>query len=449
MLEIDSQTPVFYVVTPVFNGASFIDDAIFSIINQRGPFKICYHIQDGGSTDGTIDKLKNWKKNIDLQRAPGRNACLEFSYSTQQDNGMYDAIGQAFLNFSMRDNDVMTWINADDTAVDGAFYHVYRQIMSHPEIKLLTGCSYEMDEYGMLGKLHSMVVYPTASLAQGLHDGRCMKFVSQEGTFWQAQLWNLVKGVNKNLKLAGDYDLWRRFAEHTDMYSVDLPLCTRRVHSGQLSRDIEKYYHEVDSLFDSHEQIALTEARQDYQTWRARSDGWHRGEQYNGKALLYLGANQENNWQVVNIPYECPQNAAIRSDAKAVIFNLPATVVSGGREIMYSSPFSFSNSYGYFGLGCYHVTANQLILAFEARASNIFSMTLFFRNLAQMRNYTISKEGEDVYRGELPPSGHERDCMIAVDIKLTEGANQIFVKFGTHSPDQSIIFLKGEASPIL
>ena len=47
-----------YMVTPSLNAAETIDDTIWSILSQRGAGNIRYHIQDGGSTDGTIVKLQ-------------------------------------------------------------------------------------------------------------------------------------------------------------------------------------------------------------------------------------------------------------------------------------------------------------------------------------------------------------------------------------------------------
>ena len=94
MKQSPPQTPTFHLVTPVLNGARFIDEAIFSVVTQRGPFKICYHVQDGGSTDGTLDKLEQWQKRLATRDFGSRNACVEFSYSSEPDNGMYDAVNK-------------------------------------------------------------------------------------------------------------------------------------------------------------------------------------------------------------------------------------------------------------------------------------------------------------------------------------------------------------------
>ena len=54
----------FSIVTPVFNGARFLDETILSVVSQAGPFTLGYHVQDGGSTDGTVEKLAAWKERL-------------------------------------------------------------------------------------------------------------------------------------------------------------------------------------------------------------------------------------------------------------------------------------------------------------------------------------------------------------------------------------------------
>ena len=50
-------TLTFSIVTPVFTGTRFLDETILSVLAQAGDFRLRYHIQDGGSTDGTMGKL--------------------------------------------------------------------------------------------------------------------------------------------------------------------------------------------------------------------------------------------------------------------------------------------------------------------------------------------------------------------------------------------------------
>src|ERR1700730_3330723 len=47
----------FGIVTPVLNGEKFLDQTVLSVVSQAGPFTIRYHVQDGGSKDGTLQIL--------------------------------------------------------------------------------------------------------------------------------------------------------------------------------------------------------------------------------------------------------------------------------------------------------------------------------------------------------------------------------------------------------
>ena len=51
---IRTDMPRLCVVTPTFNSVKFIDDTILGVVSQRGHFLLCYHVRDGGSTDGTV-----------------------------------------------------------------------------------------------------------------------------------------------------------------------------------------------------------------------------------------------------------------------------------------------------------------------------------------------------------------------------------------------------------
>ncbi|HEX7200750.1 MAG TPA: glycosyltransferase, partial [Dongiaceae bacterium] len=85
----------FSIVTPVFNGARFLDETILSVVSQAGPFTLSYHVQDGGSTDGTVEKLAAWKERL-ADGFPVLCGGLEFSYASAPDGGLYDAIRRGF-----------------------------------------------------------------------------------------------------------------------------------------------------------------------------------------------------------------------------------------------------------------------------------------------------------------------------------------------------------------
>ena len=54
-----------FIVTPVLNAIGTIDRTIWSIVAQAGDLDIHYHVQDGVSTDGTVERLRDWSRRLE------------------------------------------------------------------------------------------------------------------------------------------------------------------------------------------------------------------------------------------------------------------------------------------------------------------------------------------------------------------------------------------------
>ena len=84
-------------ITVVLNDRINIEQTILSIINQS--VNLEYIIIDGGSTDGTLDIIEKYKKNIDI-------------IISDKDNGIYDAMNKA-VNLSS--SKWICFMNSGDT----------------------------------------------------------------------------------------------------------------------------------------------------------------------------------------------------------------------------------------------------------------------------------------------------------------------------------------------
>lgn len=89
--------PLISIITVVYNGERFLEKTIHSVIRQHYD-NVEYIIIDGGSTDGTVDIIKQYENKIDY-------------WLSEHDNGISDAFNKGITCCS---GDIIGIINADD-----------------------------------------------------------------------------------------------------------------------------------------------------------------------------------------------------------------------------------------------------------------------------------------------------------------------------------------------
>jgi glycosyltransferase involved in cell wall biosynthesis len=273
----------FCIVTPCRNAAAFIDETIFSVISQAGSFSIRYHVQDGGSTDGTVEKLETWRGLLDA----GIPRCCEgvqFSYASEPDGGMYDAVARGFR--ACGGGDIMAWINADDRYMPSAFAVVAHILDRWGDIDWVTGRISIVTQAGFQRHL-SARPFPQKAIRAGVFDLRHFPrlAIAQDSTFWRQSLWDAARGVNISVKLVGDYDLWRRFAEHADLVTVDASLSSFRQWPGQLSEQLSAYHAEMDRRLTAEEKAACDRVAAEYQA--CRTEQQRRTAGFSARAVIF------------------------------------------------------------------------------------------------------------------------------------------------------------------
>ena len=236
----------FVIVTPCLNAERFINETIHSVVSQAGPFEIRYHVQDAGSSDRTLALIDRWDALIRSGTLPLACEKLSFTHVSAKDSGLYDGINRGFEHVGIRDEDWMGWINADDILAPGALATIAEITSTLGRVHWLSGRTAHVDAAGRLMKLYALRPYLRKYLARGLHDGRWFPLVSQEGTFWEGSLWRTAGPLDARFMLAGDYDLWKRFAAHADLFIVNSALAYFRVHEEQKSSNLSSYYGEID-----------------------------------------------------------------------------------------------------------------------------------------------------------------------------------------------------------
>ena len=95
-------------ITACYNSAATIRTAIESVLEQKG-VDVEYIIVDGGSTDGTVDIIKDYANKTLNSQLTTHN--FSFRWLSERDHGMYDAINKGI---AMATGDIVGILNADD-----------------------------------------------------------------------------------------------------------------------------------------------------------------------------------------------------------------------------------------------------------------------------------------------------------------------------------------------
>lgn len=206
------------IVTTSYNAAPYVDQTVRSVLGQNDP-NLEYIVLDGGSTDGTLEKLERYAEGISI---------LESS----PDSGQYHAL-QAGLSRSS--GDIMAWINADDTYLPWTFSVVRQIFAENPEVNWIIGLPAHLNRHGQLIRVAGQAPsYPRAYIENGWFRPPFASYLQQESMFWRRSLWDAVGGqLNLELQYAADFDLWTRFAKHQELVAVSVPLSGFRLRPGE------------------------------------------------------------------------------------------------------------------------------------------------------------------------------------------------------------------------
>ncbi len=147
----------FYIVTPTFNSLAWLQNCIRSVADQCAEgVQVHHHIQDGGSTDGTVAWLEQWKQ----QNVESGDIGYEFSYISGKDAGMYDAINRAW-DAAPADADVIAHINSDEQYLPEALAALAKKFTEHPDAEVALG-SYIIIDAEQRYICHRRPVQPSA-----------------------------------------------------------------------------------------------------------------------------------------------------------------------------------------------------------------------------------------------------------------------------------------------
>ena len=221
--------PRISIVTPSYNQAAFLHKTLDSVLDQNYP-NLEYIVIDGGSTDGSTNILREYGSNLAY-------------WVSEPDQGQSHAINKGFARAT---GEILTWLNSDDMLLPGSLHSVGEIFARYPQILWLTGQPANLDVRDHLRVSPLKTGRFRTLIRHGWYHGRGLGFIRQEGTFWRRSLWEQVgAAINEAKHYAMDADLWRRFAHHTDLVTVDMPLAAFRAQPQQKTAQLDRYYAEA------------------------------------------------------------------------------------------------------------------------------------------------------------------------------------------------------------
>ena len=198
------------VVTPVYNGMPWLPESIRSVADQRGDVEVEHFVYDGGSTDGSVEWLRE-------------NESLGYEAIIGPDAGQTDALAKGFGRAT---GQIFAWLNADDTLEPGALRRVVEVFTANSQLVMVTAASLIIDGKGAIT---GAIPVPPSTTFAGLLSLPAVP--SQPATFFSAEAYRRAGGLDRRYDYAMDLDLWLRLARLGPIQALPTEVLARfRVH---------------------------------------------------------------------------------------------------------------------------------------------------------------------------------------------------------------------------
>ena len=212
-------TPLVTIAVPSFNQGRFLDDALASIFQQHVPVEV--FVLDGGSVDKSVDVIRKWGNQL-------------AGWRSHPDAGQASAINEGIAHGQAP---FVCWLNSDDWFLPGGLVTLLHELQSHPTAPAVYGRSWNVVQ--KTGKRTPVWVELFDERRLAL---RCI--ISQPATLIRRSAWNAVGGVDSQLHLAMDYDLWWRLYKQVGaLQFVDDFVAVNRQHEATKTNTLRRLHY--------------------------------------------------------------------------------------------------------------------------------------------------------------------------------------------------------------
>lgn len=192
--------PLISIITIVFNRKDLLEITVQSVIGQSYE-NIEYIIVDGGSTDGTVEVIRQYEDKIDY-------------WVSEPDEGIADAMNKG-INLSS--GILIAHLHAGDRFVS---QDIVSQIVESYKNEKWRWCFGNQALVNSTGDIVSFY-HPPKYSKRILH---LANIIPHATVFAERSLFQEVGGFDKSFKCAMDYHLWLRFAQISEPKQFDLTI---------------------------------------------------------------------------------------------------------------------------------------------------------------------------------------------------------------------------------
>jgi|LSQX01.2.fsa_nt_gb glycosyltransferase involved in cell wall biosynthesis len=201
--------PLVTIVTPSFNQAEFLEETILSVLRQDYP-NIEYLIIDGGSSDNSVEIIKKYEDKLAW-------------WVSEPDKGQSDALIKGFARAKGK---YLAWLCSDDVLEPSMIKISVNFLEKYPGAVLTYGNRTRIDSIGNI-----------LSFSRSYVNNKLFRFgpgLPQETVVFKKEYYDLVGGINPNLQMVMDYDLWCKFYKLG--YFLYIPAYLGRFRSHQFNK---------------------------------------------------------------------------------------------------------------------------------------------------------------------------------------------------------------------
>jgi glycosyltransferase involved in cell wall biosynthesis len=206
-----SDLPLVSIITPVYNGAVYIEELILSVQEQDYPNIEHIIIDDGSQDDGATVAI--------LKRYP------HLRWWSRENRGQYATMNEGL---KMANGEFFCFVSADDLVIQGAVRRVVESMQQHPEYDGIAGLTQFIDGTGAPYPIKfPFQTAPIRYYVYFSHIAHCSIYLKR------ARVLELNLFFEPSIRHVSDYDWILRVLARLILYRASFYLSKYRIHEAQ------------------------------------------------------------------------------------------------------------------------------------------------------------------------------------------------------------------------